>query len=84
MPHALVGYTDGDVLAAMKLFAQTIPEAKTLIALVDYTGEEITDSLRDLFVASECRLMSAVSPVPARSRDSAGAPGARAWPRQVA
>ncbi len=46
MPHALVGYTGGDVLAAMKLFAETIPEAKTLIALVDYTGEEITDSLR--------------------------------------
>jgi nicotinate phosphoribosyltransferase len=46
MPHALVGYTNGDVLAAMKLFAKTIPEAKTLVALVDYTGEEITDSLR--------------------------------------
>ena len=29
MPHALVGYTDGDVLKAMKLFAETIPEAKT-------------------------------------------------------
>ncbi|NMD06995.1 MAG: hypothetical protein GYA66_03345, partial [Phyllobacteriaceae bacterium] len=46
MPHALVGYTKGDVLAAMKLFAQTIPEAKSLIALVDYTGNEITDALR--------------------------------------
>jgi nicotinate phosphoribosyltransferase len=46
MPHALVGYAGGDVLAAMKMFANTIPEAKTLIALVDYTGEEITDSLR--------------------------------------
>ena len=46
MPHALVGYTGGDVLAAMKLFAETIPEAPTLIALVDYTGEEVTDSLR--------------------------------------
>ena len=46
MPHALVGYTDGDVLAAMKLFDTTIPEARTLIALVDYRGEEITDSLR--------------------------------------
>jgi nicotinate phosphoribosyltransferase len=46
MPHALVGYAKGDVLAAMKLFAETIPEAKSLIALVDYTGEEITDSLR--------------------------------------
>ena len=46
MPHALVGYANGDVLAAMKLFAQTLPEAKSLIALVDYTGEEISDSLR--------------------------------------
>jgi len=46
MPHALVGYTGGDVLRAMKLFAETIPEAPTLIALVDYTGDEVTDSLR--------------------------------------
>jgi nicotinate phosphoribosyltransferase len=46
MPHALVGYANGDVLAAMKMFAETIPEAKSLIALVDYTGHEITDSLR--------------------------------------
>ncbi|MBI2719297.1 MAG: hypothetical protein HY245_10485 [Rhizobiales bacterium] len=46
MPHALVGYTRGDVLESMKLFAETIPEASALIALVDYTGEEVTDSLR--------------------------------------
>jgi len=46
MPHALVGYTNGDVLAAMKLFSETLPEAKSLIALVDYTGHEIADSLR--------------------------------------
>lgn len=46
MPHALVGYTKGDVLEALKLFSKAIPEAKSLIALVDYTGEEITDSLR--------------------------------------
>ncbi len=46
MPHALVGYANGDVVAALKMFAQTIPEAKSLIALVDYTGEEIKDSLR--------------------------------------
>jgi nicotinate phosphoribosyltransferase len=46
MPHALVGYAGGDVLAAMKMFAETLPDAKSLIALVDYTGEEITDSLR--------------------------------------
>jgi nicotinate phosphoribosyltransferase len=46
MPHALVGYTGGDVLEAIKLFNATIPDATTLIALVDYTGEEITDALR--------------------------------------
>ena len=46
MPHALVGYTGGDVLKAMQLFSQTIPEVKNLTALVDYTGEEVTDSIR--------------------------------------
>ncbi len=46
MPHALVGYTKGDVLEACKLFVDTIPEAKSVIALVDYTGEEVTDALR--------------------------------------
>lgn len=45
MPHALVGYAKGDVLAAMKLFHETLPDAKSLIALVDYRGEEITDAL---------------------------------------
>jgi nicotinate phosphoribosyltransferase len=45
MPHALIGYTDGDVLAATKLFADMIPDARALIALVDYRGEEITDSI---------------------------------------
>ena len=46
MPHALVGYADGDVLAAMKLFHKTLPDSKSLIALVDYTGQEISDALR--------------------------------------
>lgn len=46
MPHALIGYAQGDVLEAMKLFNATLPETKSLIALVDYTGEEIADSLR--------------------------------------
>ena len=45
MPHALVGYTGGDVLEALKLFDKTIPSARTLVALVDYTGEEVSDSL---------------------------------------
>jgi nicotinate phosphoribosyltransferase len=42
----LVGYANGDVLAALKMFEQSIPEASSLIALVDYTGEEVKDSLR--------------------------------------
>ncbi len=46
MPHALVGYAGGDVLEALKLFAKTIPEAKSLVALVDYTGHEVSDTLR--------------------------------------
>jgi len=46
MPHALVGYTGGDVLEALKLFAKTLPNARALVALVDYTGEEVTDSLK--------------------------------------
>ncbi|NJM31154.1 MAG: nicotinate phosphoribosyltransferase [Rhizobiales bacterium] len=46
MPHALVGFTKGDVLEATKLFVKTIPDAKMLVALVDYTGEEVRDSLR--------------------------------------
>jgi nicotinate phosphoribosyltransferase len=45
MPHALVGYTGGDVLAALKLFAAEIDEVRNLVALVDYRGAEITDSL---------------------------------------
>ena len=46
MPHALIGYAGGDVLAAMKLFNETMPDVKSLIALVDYTGHETADSLR--------------------------------------
>jgi nicotinate phosphoribosyltransferase len=46
MPHALVGYTGGDVLEALKLFAKTLPNARTLVALVDYIGEEVSDSLK--------------------------------------
>lgn len=46
MPHALVGYAGGDVLKATKLFVETLPQAKSIFALVDYTGEEVTDSLR--------------------------------------
>jgi len=46
MPHALVGYADGDVLKAIKMFAERLPEIDQLVALVDFNGKEITDSLR--------------------------------------
>ena len=46
MPHALVGYAQGDVLKAMQLFVESIPEAMNLTALVDYTGAEVSDSIR--------------------------------------
>lgn len=46
MPHALVGYTGGDVLDATKRFAAQLPDAKALIALVDYNGDEISDALK--------------------------------------
>ncbi len=46
MPHALVGYADGDVLKAIKMFAERLPDIDQLVALVDFNGKEITDSLR--------------------------------------
>ena len=46
MPHSLVGYTGGDVLKSLQLFARTIGEAEALVALVDYSGHEISDALR--------------------------------------
>lgn len=46
MPHALIGYAKGDVLAAMKMFVETVKQAPTVVALVDYAGLEVSDSLR--------------------------------------
>jgi nicotinate phosphoribosyltransferase len=46
MPHSLVGFTGGDVLKALQHFAASVGEARSLVALVDYTGHEISDSLR--------------------------------------
>jgi nicotinate phosphoribosyltransferase len=46
MPHALVGYADGDVLKATQMFSERLPDIDQLVALVDYQGLEITDSLR--------------------------------------
>lgn len=43
MPHALIGYA-GSTVRAAEMFYETYPEEK-LIVLVDYYGQEITDSL---------------------------------------
>jgi len=45
MPHALIGFTRSDVLEATKLFVEAVPDNPVAIALVDYAGKEITDSL---------------------------------------
>lgn len=45
MPHALIGYTGGDVVEALRLFASTVPETDILVALVDYAGREVSDAL---------------------------------------
>ncbi|MGI9373539.1 MAG: hypothetical protein ACR2OJ_13690 [Hyphomicrobiales bacterium] len=45
MPHALIGFTKGDVLEATKMFVEAVPDAPAAIALVDYSGKEIADSL---------------------------------------
>lgn len=45
MPHALVGYTDGDLVQALKYLAPILPEETPVIGLVDYRGLEISDSL---------------------------------------
>lgn len=45
MPHSLIGYAGGEVLEALKLFAKFVPEAEILVALVDYAGREVSDSI---------------------------------------
>ncbi|WP_342642447.1 hypothetical protein [Rhodoligotrophos ferricapiens] len=46
MPHALIGYSGGDVLEALKLFAEVNTETRVITALVDYQGREVDDSVR--------------------------------------
>lgn len=46
MPHALIGYADGDVLKASKMFVETVTDAPVVVSLVDYAGLEVTDALR--------------------------------------
>lgn len=43
MPHALIGYA-GSTVRAAEMFHETFPD-QTLVVLVDYFGQEITDSL---------------------------------------
>src|SRR5205085_12246437 len=43
MPHALIGYA-GSTLRAAEMFAETFP-GDAMTVLVDYFGQEITDSL---------------------------------------
>lgn len=43
MPHALIGYA-GSTLRAAEMFQETFPE-ENLTVLVDYFGQEVTDSL---------------------------------------
>lgn len=43
MPHALVGYA-GSTLRAAEMFQETYPD-EPLVVLVDYFGQEVTDSL---------------------------------------
>lgn len=43
MPHAFIGYA-GSTLKAAELFVEAFPEER-LVVLVDYYGQEITDSL---------------------------------------
>jgi nicotinate phosphoribosyltransferase len=44
MPHVLIGYVDGDALAATKLFLEHT-DIQGVTVLVDFQGREISDSL---------------------------------------
>ena len=46
MPHALIGLTGGDALAATRLFMEELPDAPVVISLVDYDGHETRDALK--------------------------------------
>ncbi|MDC9701328.1 MAG: nicotinate phosphoribosyltransferase [Alphaproteobacteria bacterium] len=46
IPHALVGYAGGDIVSALEKFERAMPDLQTLVALVDYQGLEVTDSIR--------------------------------------
>lgn len=44
MPHAVIGYA-GTTLNSVKMYVQAVPEDTNIVALVDYFGKEITDSI---------------------------------------
>lgn len=44
MPHALIGYA-GSTVEATRMFVEANPDDVNIVALVDYYGKEITDSL---------------------------------------
>lgn len=44
MPHAVIGYAGG-TLESVKMYIQANPDDVNIISLVDYYGQEVTDSL---------------------------------------
>ncbi|KKM81629.1 hypothetical protein LCGC14_1327810 [marine sediment metagenome] len=55
MPHAIIGYA-GSTLESVKMYVKANPDDINIIALVDYYGQEISDSLHvaDWFYNKEC------------------------------
>jgi nicotinate phosphoribosyltransferase len=45
MPHTLIGYC-GSTLGAVQAFMETFPDDRLIVALVDYFGREIRDSIQ--------------------------------------
>ena len=62
MPHALIGYA-GSTLRAAEMYVETFPD-DDLTVLVDYYGQEVTDSLE------VCRRFPEIS----RCRKNVGSP----------
>ncbi len=45
MPHSLIGYAGGNAVEALERFVASVPETKIVTALVDYAGQETSDSI---------------------------------------
>jgi nicotinate phosphoribosyltransferase len=54
MPHAIIGYADG-TLESVKMYIEANPTDTNIVALVDYFGQETTDSVEvaEWFFATE-------------------------------